>query len=240
MPVVVPEQSAATVIDSWGEALIRLESVTKTYTMGQEKIFALKNVELDIGEGEFIAVVGPSGSGKSTLANIIGGLDTPDFGAVLVQGRNLSRLDDKSLSEYRNQEFGFVFQTFNLQPGYTALENVMLPLILNRVLPRQRRSRAEECLRAVGLGDRMRHRSNQLSGGERQRVSIARAIANNPKILIADEPTGNLDSRKGEEVVGLLGRLNKRQGITLVVITHDESVARKADRVVALHDGRIS
>lgn len=219
--------------------MIRLDSVTKAYSMGDETIYALNDVMLEIAGGEFVAVTGPSGAGKTTLANIIGGLDRPDSGHVLVEGWDLSKADDRSLSAYRNKKIGFVFQTFNLQPGYTALENVELPLILARVPPRERRAKAEECLRAVGLSDRMGHRPTQLSSGQRQRVSIARALANDPEIVIADEPTGNLDSQKGAEIVGLLKRLNKEKGITLIVITHDENVASQADRIITIRDGEV-
>lgn len=208
--------------------------------MGSEVIYALSDVQLVINDGEFIAVMGPSGSGKTTLANIIGGLDRPDSGEVIVDNQSLSRTRDKNLSIYRNKKVGFVFQTFNLQSGYTALENVMLPLILGRVPPKRRRRIAEECLRAVGLGDRMHHKSNQLSGGERQRTSIARALANDPEIIVADEPTGNLDSHTGAEIVELLRGLNRQRGITLIIITHDAGIAQYADRTISLRDGRIN
>jgi putative ABC transport system ATP-binding protein len=176
--------------------MIELRNVSKIYELGGEKILALDRVNLKVEQGDFIAVMGPSGSGKSTLANMIGGLDTPDEGEVLVNGESLAQIGDKKLSAYRNQKVGFIFQTFNLQPVYTALENVMIPLVFAGLSPRERKRRARECLCAVGLEDRANHQPNQLSGGQRQRVCIARALANNPAVIIADEPTGNLDSKK--------------------------------------------
>jgi putative ABC transport system ATP-binding protein len=217
-------------------ALIELKSVSKDYRTGDETLHALANVNLTIKPGEFIAIIGPSGSGKSTLANIIGGLDKPDAGTVLVEGADLAKASDKELSRYRNQHIGFVFQAFNLQPTYTALENVMLPLMLAGMSKKDRRARAEECLKAVGLGERMKHKPTELSGGQRQRVSIARALAGKPSIIIADEPTGNLDSAKGREIIELLKDLNQ-QGITLIIITHDLELAKLASRVITIKDG---
>jgi putative ABC transport system ATP-binding protein len=201
-------------------ALIELKSVSKDYRTGDETLHALAGVNFTVHPGEFIAIIGPSGSGKSTLANIIGGLDRPDAGTVLVEGQDLAKASDKDLSAYRNQHIGFVFQAFNLQASYTALENVELPLMLAGMSKKDRRTRAEDCLRAVGLGERMKHKPTELSGGQRQRVSIARALAGKPSIIIADEPTGNLDSAKGHEIMDLLENLHK-EGITLIVITHD-------------------
>lgn len=218
--------------------MIQLNSVTKIYKMGDEEIRALDNVSLLIREGEFLAITGPSGSGKSTLANVVGGLDSPTEGEVLVDNENLAKKSDKELSKYRNKKIGFVFQTFNLQPGYTALENVEVPLLFSKVPSKERREKAEECLQAVGLSDRKNHKSNQLSGGQRQRVSIARALATNPEIIIADEPTGNLDSKKGAAIIELLKELNKK-GITLIIITHDLKVAKQAHRMITIQDGRI-
>lgn len=220
--------------------MIELKNVTKTYELGGEKIFALDHVNLKVDKGDFIAIVGPSGSGKSTLANVIGGLDMPDEGEVLVDGVNIAKIDDAQLSNYRNKKIGFVFQSYNLHPTYTALENVMVPLIFSRVSPKEREKRAFDCLKAVGLDDRIKHRSNQLSGGQRQRVCIARALANNPEVIIADEPTGNLDSKKGAEIVDILKQLNSKAGITLVVISHDQSVAKQAKKIITIKDGRIS
>jgi putative ABC transport system ATP-binding protein len=217
-------------------ALIELKSVSKDYRTGDETLHALADVDLSIKPGEFIAIIGPSGSGKSTLANIIGGLDKPDSGTVSVDGADLAKASDKALSSYRNRHIGFVFQAFNLQPTYTALENVMLPLMLSGMGAKARRERAAKCLTDVGLADRIKHKPTELSGGQRQRVSIARALAGNPSIIIADEPTGNLDSQKGREIMTLLKELNKA-GITLIVITHDLEIAKQAGRVLSIHDG---
>ncbi len=219
--------------------MIELKNVTKVYELGGEKIYALRGVSLKIEQGDFIAIMGPSGSGKSTLANVIGGLDVPDQGEVLVDGANISNVKDKELSEFRNKKIGFIFQSFNLQPAYTALENVMIPLMFARVSFKERKNRAAECLKAVGLGDRMNHQPAQLSGGQRQRVCIARALANDPKVVIADEPTGNLDSKKGEEIVELLKELNKKGGITLIMITHNAWVAKQAKKIIVMKDGGI-
>jgi putative ABC transport system ATP-binding protein len=218
--------------------LIELKSVSKDYRTGDETLHALQDVNLSIKPGEFIAIIGPSGSGKSTLANIIGGLDKPDAGTVLVEGDDLAKASDKALSKYRNQHIGFVFQAFNLQPSLTALENVELPLLLAGVGKKDRRARAEDCLKAVGLAERMKHKPTELSGGQRQRVSIARALAGKPSIIIADEPTGNLDSAKGQEIMNLLEDLHK-QGITLIIITHDLELAKRAGRVLTIKDGRM-
>jgi putative ABC transport system ATP-binding protein len=220
-------------------AAIELREVSRNYRMGDEVIHALDRVSATIQQGEFVAITGPSGSGKSTLANIIGGLDTPDSGTVHVGGIQLAKAADRQLSAYRNQTIGFVFQSFNLQPTATALENVMLPLMLARIPARQRRARAIECLTEVGLANRLRHKPTELSGGQRQRVAIARALATNPSIIIADEPTGNLDSERGREILELLKRLNK-DGITLLVITHEAEIAEVAGRVMHIKDGKIT
>jgi putative ABC transport system ATP-binding protein len=220
--------------------MIELKSVTKKYKMGDEIINALDEVSLKIDKGEYVAIVGPSGSGKTTLANIIGGLDSPDSGEVIVDEMNLTQANDALLSQYRNKKIGFVFQTFNLEPHYTALENVMVPLIFSRMPLGQRKKRVEECLEAVGLENRIKHRPTQLSGGERQRVAIARALANGPEIIIADEPTGNLDSQKGSEVISILKELNRQAKITLIVITHDANIAREAKRIINIKDGRVN
>ncbi len=220
-------------------AIISLDNVTKTYHLGDEVLNALDAVSFSVNAGEFIAITGPSGSGKSTLANIIGGLDRPTAGTVVVDGNDLSHVRDRKLSDYRNHHIGFVFQSFNLQGSQTALENVMLPLVFARIKQRERKARAIECLKAVGLGDRLKHKPAQLSGGQRQRVAIARALAVKPSIIIADEPTGNLDSARGEEIMKLLKDLNK-EGITLIVITHDMAIARQASRVVQIKDGHVA
>ncbi len=220
--------------------MIQIKGVTKTYKLGGEEIYALDNVDLDIKDSDFVAIVGPSGSGKSTLANVIGGLDKVDSGDVLVDEERINDINDKSLSFYRNKKIGFVFQTFNLQSNYTAMENVMIPLVFAKMASGQRKARAIECLKAVGLEDRMNHKPNQLSGGQRQRVCIARALANSPAIIIADEPTGNLDTKRGQEIIDLLKELNKKGGITLIIITHDPNIARQADRIIKIQDGKIS
>jgi putative ABC transport system ATP-binding protein len=219
-------------------AVIELKNVTKTYRLGGETLNALDDVSLSIQAGDFVAITGPSGSGKTTLADVIGGLDRPTNGSVVVDGHSLSDLHDAKLSAYRNQHIGFVFQSFNLQATNTALENVMLPLVFQKMSPKARKARGIECLQAVGLSDRLKHKPSQLSGGQRQRVAIARALAIKPSIIIADEPTGNLDSAKGKEIMILLKDLNK-QGITLIIITHDEDIARLAGRRIEIHDGKL-
>jgi putative ABC transport system ATP-binding protein len=220
-------------------ALIELSNVTKTYHLGDEVLNALYHVSLSVEKGEFIAITGPSGSGKTTLANIIGGLDRPTNGTVIIDGNDLSHVRDRTLSDYRNHHIGFIFQSFNLQGNNTALENVMLPLYFAKMKGGERKKRATVCLQAVGLGDRIKHKPSQLSGGQRQRVAIARALAVQPSIIIADEPTGNLDSARGGEIMKLLKELNKR-GITLLIITHDASVARQAGRIIEIHDGMLT
>ena len=217
---------------------IELIGVTKIYQLGEEKYHALKDVNLKVGSGEFVAIMGPSGSGKSTLANIVGGLDKPDRGTVTIGGRDLAKMRDADLSRFRNEKIGFVFQSFNLKSDATALENVMLPLVLAKKRPSERKARAKECLVQVGLGDRLQHLPSQLSGGQRQRVAIARALATRPGIIIADEPTGNLDSARGEETISMLKDLNAA-GITLLVITHDPNVGRHARRIIEVLDGEL-
>ena len=219
-------------------SLIELKHITKTYHLGDETLRALDEVNLTIQAGEFVAIIGPSGSGKTTLANIIGGLDRPTSGTVLIDGNDLSHVRDARLSAYRNRYIGFVFQSFNLQGTQTALENVTLPLVFAKMRPRDRKARAIACLQAVGLADRLKHKPSQLSGGQRQRVAIARALAVKPRIIIADEPTGNLDSARGEEIMKLLQHLNA-QGITLVIITHDQTIARQAGRIIQIRDGKV-
>jgi putative ABC transport system ATP-binding protein len=229
-------ESITTINKEYMPTCIELKNITKTYHLGDEVLNALNNVSCTIQAGESVAITGPSGSGKSTLANIIGGLDRPTSGTVLIEGEDLSRARDAALSAYRNRHIGFIFQSFNLQGMQTALENVLLPLVFARVKSKDRKARAAECLDAVGLGDRMNHKPSQLSGGQRQRVAIARALAVKPSIIIADEPTGNLDSSRGTEIMKLLHDLNK-QGITLIIITHDMSIARQASRTIEIHDG---
>jgi putative ABC transport system ATP-binding protein len=219
-------------------AAVELTEVTKTYQLGDEAFHALDRVSLSVAPGDFVAVMGPSGSGKSTLANVIGGLDRPDHGSVVVDGEDLARMSDAALSQFRNTKVGFVFQSFNLKGDSTALENVMLPLVFGRMRSRDRKARAGECLERVGLSDRAQHLPSQLSGGQRQRVAIARALATRPGLILADEPTGNLDSTRGAEVIEILGNLNT-EGITLMVITHDHGVASHARRVIEVRDGQV-
>ena len=215
--------------------------LSKTYNVGDEEVKALDNVSLTVEKGDFIAICGPSGSGKSTLANVIGGLDQPDSGSVVVDGVDLAKAKDKELSEYRNRNIGFVFQSFNLQPHETALENVMAPLALGGVGSRKaRKEKALVALEKVGLSDRAKHKPTQLSGGQRQRVAIARALVNDPAVIIADEPTGNLDSARGADVMAELVRLNREAGITLIIITHDAAVANQARRVLTIRDGKLT
>jgi putative ABC transport system ATP-binding protein len=219
-------------------SLILIEHVTKRYDMGEAAILALNDVSVEIGEGEYLAIMGPSGSGKSTLMNVLGCLDRPTSGRYLLRGRPVAELDDDRLAEIRNREIGFVFQTFNLMPRATAFQNVELPLVYAGLASAERKERALAALAEVSLADRARHRPNELSGGQRQRVAIARALVNSPAILLADEPTGNLDTRTSEEIMALFADLH-RKGHTIIVVTHEEEIASLAPRVVRLRDGRI-
>ncbi len=223
--------------------MIELESVVKTYAQGRLEVHALRGVDLRIERGEYVAIVGPSGSGKSTLMHILGCLDRPTSGRYVLAGEDVSQLSDRALARIRNKRIGFVFQAFNLIPRHSALENVELPLLYGRGgdgagAGGRPRERALAALRAVGLSDRARHRPNELSGGERQRVAIARAIVTDPAVVLADEPTGNLDSRTGEEIMQIFESLNER-GATIVLVTHDREIARRARRIVSMRDGRI-
>jgi putative ABC transport system ATP-binding protein len=217
---------------------IKTEALTKMYVMGTEEVHALRGVDIEIRRGEYVAIMGPSGSGKSTLMNLIGCLDTPSTGKYWLAGRLVSELDDDELAYIRNKEIGFVFQTFNLLPRASALHNVELPLIYNGTPAAERLERAKEALQIVDLKDRMYHKPNELSGGQRQRVAIARALVNKPSILLADEPTGNLDSKTGEEIMGVFARLHQ-QGNTIILVTHEPDVAEHSWRIIHIRDGKV-
>jgi putative ABC transport system ATP-binding protein len=218
--------------------IIETQNLWKTYVMGAEEIHALRGVDLGIERGEYVAIMGPSGSGKSTLMNLIGCLDTPTKGSYLLNGKQVSQMNDNELARIRNEEIGFVFQTFNLLPRASALHNVELPLVYAGVPSKERQERAREALRKVELENRMDHKPNELSGGQRQRVAIARALVNNPSILLADEPTGNLDTKTGVEIMSLFERLHDT-GNTIVLVTHEADIAAHAHRVVHIRDGRV-
>ena len=226
------------VTGSAGPLVIDIENITKEYVMGEEVVRALRGVSLRIHRNEYLAIMGPSGSGKSTLMNMLGCLDTPTSGRYEFNGRNVSAMDDDELAAIRNREIGFVFQTFNLLPRSDSLRNVELPLIYAGLDPDTRRERAAQVLRDVGLGDRLNHKPNELSGGQRQRVAIARALVNDPSIILADEPTGNLDSKTGEEIMALFEDLYER-GNTVILVTHEPDIARHARRTVHLRDGLV-
>jgi putative ABC transport system ATP-binding protein len=222
------------------EVIISARQVKRSYRIGREEVWALRGVSLDIFRGEYLSIMGPSGSGKSTLFNMIGGLDLPTEGEVLVEGDNLGAMDQAQLAYIRNRKIGYIFQTFNLIPVLTALENVTLPLLLGGMSEEESAARGVEILGHVGLGARANHRPSQLSGGQQQRVAIARALANRPRILLADEPTGNLDLKTGEEIIGLLGKLQTENGVTVISATHDNKMLAASDRVVYLSDGQIA
>src|SRR5246127_4029873 len=220
-------------------ALIETVDLWKTYVMGSEEIHALRGVTIQIDRGEYVAIMGPSGSGKSTLMNLIGCLDTPSKGSYLLNGKQVSQMNDNELARIRNEEIGFVFQTFNLLPRATALHNVELPLIYNGTPAEERLERAKKALERVDLLDRMNHKPNDLSGGQRQRVAIARALVNSPSIVLADEPTGNLDSKTGDEIMALFENLYQ-QGNTIILVTHENDIAQHAHRIIFIRDGKIA
>ncbi len=220
------------------ENIISIRGLVKNYKIGTIVVHALRSVSVDIKKNEYVAIMGPSGSGKSTLMNIIGCLDTPSGGQYILNNTDVSKLEDNQLAEIRNKEIGFVFQTFNLLPRYTAFENVMLPLVYAGKSKTERIARAEEVIEQVALSDRSHHRPNELSGGQRQRVAVARALVNNPSIILADEPTGNLDSKTSVDIMNLFDEIH-RKGNTIIVVTHEEDIARHAHRIIRLRDGEI-
>lgn len=220
------------------KALITIKDIGRKYVIGAEVIHALKSVSLDIYKGEFVALMGPSGSGKSTLMNILGCLDTPSKGEYVLNGTNVSQMSENELADVRNNEIGFVFQTFNLLPRSTSLDNVALPLIYAGANKKERDARAQKALENVGLGNRVTHKPNELSGGQRQRVAVARALINNPSIILADEPTGNLDTKTSIEIMGLLEEIHSK-GNTIILVTHEEDIAQHAHRIVRMRDGLI-
>lgn len=223
---------------SGNSILIKTDELWKTYVMGDEEVHALRGVSVNVERGEYVAIMGPSGSGKSTLMNLIGCLDTPTRGTYELNGRQVASMNDDELAYVRNKEIGFVFQTFNLLPRATALHNVELPLIYNGTTAEQRVDMAKRALEMVDLGDRMTHRPNQLSGGQRQRVAIARALVNNPSLILADEPTGNLDTKTGLEIMNLFDRLHMA-GNTIILVTHEHDVAAYANRIIHIRDGKV-
>jgi len=219
--------------------VISVVNLVRKYSLGKEPLIALDNVSISISQGEFVSIMGTSGSGKSTLLNLIGGLDRFDSGEISVDGLDIASLDENQLAKYRREKIGFIFQSYNLVPTLTALQNVELPLIFSGIPKNDRLTKVQDMLKTVGLQDRVNHRPTEMSGGEQQRVAVARALINNPAIILGDEPTGNLDSKTGEEIMDLLTWMNKNNGLTVVMVTHDAEKARYADRVVHIKDGRI-
>jgi len=221
-------------------SLIGLRDIKKAYQMGKVPVHALRGVDLCIEDGEMVAIMGPSGSGKTTLLNVLGLLDSPSVGSYKLDGREVAKLSDRERSRLRNKRFGFVFQIYNLLPRLTAAENVMIPLIYGGVRRRERRPRAQAALESVGLGDRIRHRPSELSGGEQQRVAIARALVNEPSVILADEPTGNLDSASGAAIMDLIQQIHEQRNVTVILVTHDANIASRAQRTIDLRDGVVS
>lgn len=222
-----------------GDVVIHIKDITKVYSMGEVKVHALRGVSLEVHSGEMVSIMGPSGSGKSTLMNIIGCLDQPTSGEYLLRGQPVSRMDDDQLADIRNRRIGFVFQTYNLLPRTTAITNVEVPLVYAGLKGKERKQRATGALEAVGLADRMKHKPNELSGGQQQRVAIARALVNEPSIILADEPTGNLDTKSGMEIVEIFQRLNRERSITVVFVTHEPDIAQHTRRIIRLLDGLV-
>ncbi len=219
-------------------SIIELQDVWKIYRMGNVEVPALRGLSVKISPGEFVAIMGPSGSGKSTAMNMVGCLDLPTRGSVILDGRDISKLHESDLAQIRGRRIGFVFQTFNLMPGLTAIENVTLPMIFQSIPRYEREKKARKLLEQVGLGHRLNHRPNKMSGGEQQRVAMARALSNNPEVILADEPTGNLDSKTGIEVMKMLSELHEKESKTIVMVTHDSNIAGYAERIIHLKDGR--
>jgi putative ABC transport system ATP-binding protein len=221
------------------KSIIELKDVWKIYQMGDVQVVALSGLNLSVQKGEFVSIMGPSGSGKSTAMNMIGCLDIPTKGSIFLDGKDISKLQESDLAQIRGRKIGFIFQQFNLIPTLTALENIMLPMIFQNIPRNERVEKAKKLLQMVDLGDRMDHKPNELSGGQQQRVAIARSLSNNPEVILADEPTGNLDSKTGSTVLDFLKKLHIQEGKTIVMVTHDEDVAKKADRIEYLRDGKI-
>lgn len=220
--------------------LIHTESLSRHFQMGEQTVRALDEVDVAIQSGEFLAVMGPSGSGKSTLLYLIGGLDRPTNGRIWVEGRDIAALDENELAAYRMRDIGFIFQAFHLIPTMTALENVMFPMLFAQTAPEQRKTRAADLLERVGLGERLHHKPTELSGGQQQRVAVARALANDPPLILADEPTGNLDSHSGAEIMGLLAHLHREEGRTVIIVSHDPTVTNYTTRAIHLKDGHLN
>ena len=229
-----------TTTEEWVTPLVHLKDIKKTYLMGKVPVSALRGIDMDISDGEMVAIMGPSGSGKTTLLNILGLLDAPSVGSYKLDGDEVAKLADRRRSQLRNKRFGFVFQVYNLLPRLTAVENVMIPLIYGSAKKKDRRPRAAAAMEAVGLQDRMRHRPSELSGGEQQRVAIARALVNEPSVILADEPTGNLDSKSGAAIMDLIQQLHQDRKVTIVLVTHNTAVAERAERIVQLQDGEVA